>query len=186
MSLAADRRQVYLSLMIDGVGSAPFSAVTIPPIEAPPVSYREQVIEASRAQFTAARAGIEKAIIEELAASAASPAPFDARMRKKPVQYTPPIRQSVDVVKPFAHRPPAPDERSAQPIVPRPPVATKSPDDLKTILRSMTAKSGVEKEHKQTQNQQSLKGVLAEVLGKSKQETVNSKQPEPPREKKTV
>src|SRR3989338_3416875 len=38
--VALDRRQIYLSLMIDGVGSAPFSAVTIPPIEAPPVSHR--------------------------------------------------------------------------------------------------------------------------------------------------
>src|ERR1035437_1362767 len=36
-----DRRQIYLTLMIDGVGSAPFSAVTIPPIEQPSVSYRE-------------------------------------------------------------------------------------------------------------------------------------------------
>ena len=185
-----DRRQVYLSLMIDGVGSAPFSAVTIPPIEAPPVSYREQVIKASRAQFTAARAGIEKAIIEELAASAASPAPFDARMRKKPVQYTPPIRQSVSVARPFAHRPPAPDERSAQPIVPRPPVATKNAEDLKTILRNMTAKTSAEKEKKQTEHQQSLKGVLTDVITRSQQPATNKQQPtqhaaaEPPREKK--
>src|ERR1035437_4763354 len=45
-----DRRQIYLTLMIDGVGSAPFSAVTIPPIEQPSVSYREQVVASSRAQ----------------------------------------------------------------------------------------------------------------------------------------
>ena len=85
--------------------------------------------------------GIEKAIIEELAGER-------GRLRrrlthecgKKPVQYTPPIRQSVSVAKPFAHRPPALDERSAQPIVPRPLVATKNAEDLKTILRNMTAK----------------------------------------------
>ncbi|HQT83210.1 MAG TPA: TraM recognition domain-containing protein, partial [Candidatus Paceibacterota bacterium] len=47
-----DKRQIYLTLMIDGVGSAPFSAVTIPPIEAPSVSYRKQVIAESREQFT--------------------------------------------------------------------------------------------------------------------------------------
>src|SRR3990167_8121478 len=79
-----DRRQVYMSLMIDGVGSAPFSAVTIPPIEAPPVSYRERVITASRARFAAPRANIENAIMKELAASAAAPAPIDARMRRTP------------------------------------------------------------------------------------------------------
>jgi len=43
-----DKRQIYMTLMIDGVGSTPFSAVTIPPIEAPPVSYRDQVIASSR------------------------------------------------------------------------------------------------------------------------------------------
>lgn len=54
----------------------------------------------------------------------------------------------------------------------------------------MTAKTGVEKEKKQTEHQQSLKGVLADVLQKSKQETTDKQQPkqhaaaEPPREKK--
>src|SRR3990167_2417909 len=81
-----DKRQVYLTLMIDGVGSAPFSAITIPPIEAPPVSFREQVIASSRTQFTAPRARIENSIIEELSVSAASAAPADARM----FRYTPP------------------------------------------------------------------------------------------------
>lgn len=79
-----DRRQVYLTLMIDGVGSAPFSAVTIPPIEAPAVSYRKQVLASSHEQFTASRANIETAIMEELAASALSEAPADARMRRRP------------------------------------------------------------------------------------------------------
>ena len=179
-----DRRQVYLSLMIDGVGSAPFSAVTIPPIEAPPVSYREQIIEASRAQFTAARAGVENVIIQELAASAASPAPFDARMRKKPVQYTPPIRQSANAARPFAPRPATslpPREQAREFVQKPPPVATKSPEDLKSILRAMTAKNTVEREHKQTQNQQSLKGVLAEVLQKSTQEVQKPVAVSPPR-----
>ena len=87
-----DRRQIYLTLMIDGVGSQPFSAVTIPPIEAPPVSYREQVIASSRAQFTAQRAGIEKLIIEELAASTAAPMPLDMRMRKRQRRANRPAR----------------------------------------------------------------------------------------------
>jgi type IV secretory pathway TraG/TraD family ATPase VirD4 len=41
--------QIYLTLMIDGVGSKPFSAETIPPIEAPHISYREDVVVHSRA-----------------------------------------------------------------------------------------------------------------------------------------
>lgn len=200
--VSLDRRQVYLSLMIDGVGSQPFSAVTIPPIEAPPVSYKEQVIASSREQFTAPRAGIEKSIVDELMASAASPAPFDARMKKKPkpVGAMPPsVSQSRDA-KPageekmvwprhaepgrgeprtFLKRPA--DERPAQPFIQRPPMErpappSKSAEDLKAILRKMTEKSGMEKEKKQTEQQNSLKGALADVLEKGKQKTVGSTQ----------
>lgn len=43
--------QIYLTLMIDGVGSPPFSAETIAPIEAPAISYRNDAVMASRAQY---------------------------------------------------------------------------------------------------------------------------------------
>lgn len=172
-----DRRQIYLTLMIDGVGSEPFSAVTIPPIEAPPTSHREQVIKESRAQFTALRAGIENALIEELSASAAAAAPLDARMRKKPVPRAPLQREEVkrEEVKPFTPKPFVPRERVKE-FIPRPPVATKSSEDLKSILRTMTAKTGAEIEQKKSQQRQSLKGTLADVLQKSKQEAVSSRQ----------
>ncbi|MDP3645710.1 MAG: type IV secretion system DNA-binding domain-containing protein [bacterium] len=51
--------QIYLTLMIDGVGSAPFSAETIPPIEHPPVSYRQDVVNYSRATYSRPRAEME-------------------------------------------------------------------------------------------------------------------------------
>ncbi len=54
--------QIYLTLMIDGIGSAPFSAITLPPIENPGASYRDAVIAASRKQFSQKRAGVEEAI----------------------------------------------------------------------------------------------------------------------------
>lgn len=54
--------QIYLKLMIDGVGSQPFSATTLPPIERPVVSLREQVITSSRAMFAAPRSKVEEAI----------------------------------------------------------------------------------------------------------------------------
>ena len=60
--------QIYLSLMIDGIGSRPFSATTIPPIEPPPRSYRKEVIDSSRELYSAPRASIEEAIVTELAA----------------------------------------------------------------------------------------------------------------------
>ena len=54
--------QIYLTLMIDGVGSAPFSAETIPPIEPPAISYREDIIHASRASFARTRNEVENTI----------------------------------------------------------------------------------------------------------------------------
>ncbi|MBU3968662.1 type IV secretion system DNA-binding domain-containing protein [Patescibacteria group bacterium] len=56
--------QVYLKLLIDGISSQPFSARTMPPITAPPVSYRERIIENSRKRFAKPRAEVEKYIIE--------------------------------------------------------------------------------------------------------------------------
>lgn len=43
--------QVYLRLMIDGVGSKPFSAHTLDPIQRPPHSYAEAVIAHSRTTY---------------------------------------------------------------------------------------------------------------------------------------
>ncbi len=61
-------RQIYLTLMIDGLGSRPFSAVTIPPIEPPRKIYRDEVIASSRRLFATERQHIEKAIFDELSA----------------------------------------------------------------------------------------------------------------------
>ncbi len=194
-----DKRQVYLTLMIDGVGSAPFSAITIPPIEAPPVSYREQVLSSSRAQFTAPRAGVEKSIMEELAVSAASEVPMDARLKRRPSptegqkKSISPTQVQREVPKPLTPSPakeiqsvksePAqtivsegvsnqrhsvPSE-PPKPFVPRQNIPTKSADDLKSILRTMTTKTGVEKEQKKSEHQQSLKGALADVLNRGGQ-----------------
>jgi hypothetical protein len=55
--------QIYLTLMIDGIGSAPFSAVTLPPIEQHGLSCKEMVIHSSRRQFAKGRAEVEEAIV---------------------------------------------------------------------------------------------------------------------------
>jgi hypothetical protein len=56
--------QIYLKLMIDGVASAPFSATTLPGIPLPEVSFRSQVIDISRKNFTQPKAEVEKVISE--------------------------------------------------------------------------------------------------------------------------
>lgn len=56
------RFQFYISLMIDEVGSKPFSAVGLPPLPKPEVSFRTQVIDASRAQFAFPRESVKQVI----------------------------------------------------------------------------------------------------------------------------
>lgn len=56
------RYQMYLTLMIDGVGSPPFSATGLPPIDEPEISFRDDIILASRTQYGRPRAEIEEAL----------------------------------------------------------------------------------------------------------------------------
>ncbi len=56
--------QIYLKLMIDGISSQPFSAVTMEPIKLPQDSAIDKVIAASRAQFARSRASVEQMIEE--------------------------------------------------------------------------------------------------------------------------
>lgn len=56
--------QMYLKLMIDGVASQPFSAVGLPPWPKPEISFRQQVTEMSRQNYTKPKVEVEKAIEE--------------------------------------------------------------------------------------------------------------------------
>ncbi len=51
--------QIYLTLMIDGIGSRPFSAITLPPIKTPDVLNVDRVIAASRKAYARPRAEVE-------------------------------------------------------------------------------------------------------------------------------
>ncbi len=84
--------QVYLKLMIDGVGSQPFSATTLPPIERPAVSSREKVIESSRATFSIPRAKVEADIQAwhlPIIPVAPAPKPMDRPIPRKEEPSTP-------------------------------------------------------------------------------------------------
>jgi hypothetical protein len=54
--------QIYLTLMIDGVGSPPFSATTLPPFDASPEDNTQKVLEYSRRQFGKPREEVQNAI----------------------------------------------------------------------------------------------------------------------------
>lgn len=54
--------QIYLKLMIDGIGSQPFSATTLGPIAKPEKSFAERIIEESRTSYAKHRSGVHEEI----------------------------------------------------------------------------------------------------------------------------
>jgi hypothetical protein len=74
--------QVYLRLMIDGVGSQPFSARMLPPIEKPPISYEQAVIAYTRTTYAKPRF-----VVEEEIAKFYTPVVKDAPPKKSDQQY---------------------------------------------------------------------------------------------------
>ena len=58
------KRQIYLKLMIDGVASRAFSAMTMDTIKRLPVSNRQRIIEYSREHYAARREDVEKKIAD--------------------------------------------------------------------------------------------------------------------------
>jgi hypothetical protein len=51
--------QIYLRLMIDGIGSQPFSATTLPPLERPENNLVDEIMKLSRQKYTRPRAEVE-------------------------------------------------------------------------------------------------------------------------------
>lgn len=187
--------QMYLTLMINGVGSRPFSAVTIPPIEPPAHSFKKEVIEMSRKQFGNVRAGIEESIFTELASTDAENGPPEP-----PAKRTYPPKSaggaSSSAPRPTENRAPRPsndrpreerprrDEPRAQEERPRPQQQSQAPqktsEDLKAILRGMTDSAAKDKESakpKPKDGPSPLKGALADVL---KKESPSTNTPFPP------
>ncbi len=82
--------QIYLTLMIDGIGSAPFSARTIEPVNLPKVTFAEEVIEYSREMYSKPRAEVE-ALVEQMGLSEARKGKKANKNKKKkaPVQSKP-------------------------------------------------------------------------------------------------
>lgn len=166
--------QMYLTLMIDGVGSRPFSAQTIPPIEPPVRSFKKEVIEMSRQQFGNKRDAIETSIFEELASTDGENPPAEPAKRtftKAPAASSAPRSENRPAPRPRseAERPrrEEPPRRERAPQQSAPP--QKTAEDLKSILRGMTESAAKEKEKskpKPKEGPSPLKGALADVLQK--------------------
>ncbi len=123
--------QIYLSLMIDGVGSQPFSAQTLPPLERPPVSCRDMVIGASQRNFAKDRTSVEKIVLDlhtpvpapakEKDATRTTQSAYNSNKQKAPAQ---PIKRAPDTV--------------VKKPQPKTHVPEKKPEDLRAILSRLS------------------------------------------------
>lgn len=139
--------QMYLKLMIDGVGSQPFSAQSLPPIAEPAISYRPQVMESSRALYGHPRSDVEAYIrLQTLGPevkpadmkSTQSSAPREASVSKPAPSVAPirPVERPVENRQPVVPRPvstapsPRPDRRDERKVeAPKKPLPTPPPDE---------------------------------------------------------
>ena len=129
--------QVYLTLMIDGVGSPPFSATTLPPFDPPPAQFVNDVVASSRTQFSAPRDDVEKAIAVWQAAetglekdekpSKPRPASRAPASRAEPGAHAPASLSSASYGAPQPERPPAALASAPVPPSPPPPARPAAP-----------------------------------------------------------
>lgn len=102
--------QVYLTLMIDGVGSPPFSATTLPPFDLPRERFAREVMESSRRAYGKPRAEVEEAIKKWHEADPHAPEPKPKRpstsFRTNDYARRDAPRQASFVPPPTAHTPP--------------------------------------------------------------------------------
>lgn len=158
--------QIYLTLMIDGVGSPPFSAVTIPPIKPPLRTFEREVVNASRITYGGARQGVEAAVFADLASTAQALADAGAAAaaakkgskgppwpkRDGPRQDLPP-RPS----RPDAPRPEKPRER--EPLLPE--VSLGDNKDLRDILKKLSSEETAKRSEKPREEKTALKEAVA-------------------------
>jgi len=137
--------QMYLKLMIDGVGSQPFSAQSLPPIAEPAISYKAKVLESSRSQYGRPRADVEAYTRLQMLGSEASAKPTVAPPRPettpKPISSVPrdinklqPIRETPRPAPAPSVRPPRDERREERrderrPEAPKKPLPTPPPEE---------------------------------------------------------
>jgi hypothetical protein len=182
--------QIYLTLMIDGVGSPPFSATTLPPFDPPPQNFVAEVLRNSREQYGNPREDVEAAIAKthedgqvvakpKEAPKPAAAAPVEHIPRPKPVEAPAP-RAAAHT--PAAHAPAhhAPEKKVEKPHSPRPPEPKKeTPPPLSgaTSLKEALAQVTGHKAPAPHTHAPDLKSVLHNVAPKAEAVPENSNTP---------
>ncbi len=134
--------QIYLTMMIDGVGSQPFSALTLPPIKEEARSWKPEIIESSRRLYARPKAAVEADIAEWViqrppGAAEAQPAPGGKRPAGRPeVRRDAPATASVVTVSKRHVEP----EKVAKPAPRRPEPVAPATVSLKSLAQKAEGK----------------------------------------------
>ncbi|MCD5381178.1 MAG: type IV secretory system conjugative DNA transfer family protein, partial [Candidatus Pacebacteria bacterium] len=145
--------QIYLTLMIEGIGSQPFSATTMAPVELPDNSCRELVVESSRKSYTKDRVGVEK-IVADLHTPVVEEKPkksFDKRQNNNQGKQFPPRSKNSNAENPRGGSVPGQSTTFKKQVT-----NEKTPGDLRQILSKMKPQAS------KSQNSDNSVGVKVE------------------------
>lgn len=168
--------QMYLRLMIDGVGSSPFSATGMPPIPEPPANFVPQVIESSRAQFAHPRAQVEDEVRKQTMSD-----PEEESRKGPPSKKPQGDGRHPQAPRPHDKKEPRPEDRLNKDRPPKRDVPQPPPDDsggfqsLKDLKAGQPQKKGVTPESKAD-----LRQALAALAGIQPQAKPAAEAPQAP------
>lgn len=143
--------QIYLTLMIDGVGSQPFSAVTLPPVETPPKSHKHMAIKRSQQNYSKPRAEVEQMVVdshapEERLETAVEKGSGNKGGFTKPSGF---LKVGTEQNSPQKKSGNGSLKNNQNTSTKKPKPKEKTPEDLRNILAEMSG-TNVSKESKQT------------------------------------
>ena len=142
------RYQLYLTLMIDGIGSPPFSAVTLPPFPLLQESHRDKIIEHSRQAYAQPRVMVEQEIAKWHSEASFTGVPPTAKPTSPPIFVAKPIFPSL-----------------------RPPVTTETSKLAVSLaaLRPMSGSSGrrIVSETEKAKSKEELRRSLEKIMTKA-------------------
>jgi len=160
--------QIYLTLSIDGVGSSPFSATTLPPIKATNTSLKDQIIARVRQTYARSRAVVEEEIThwhepvikptEKAASARREGASAPARQGSAVGEAGPPARPKPAQVPVIPEIEPKPEPES------KPKPETKPATPPQSFSLGILNQARSQSKESNDQHKKELKNLLNEVL----------------------
>ncbi|MFW5853591.1 MAG: type IV secretion system DNA-binding domain-containing protein [Patescibacteria group bacterium] len=155
--------QIYLSLMIDGVGSPPFSATTLPSIVNTENSFKDEIIAQSRKTYASTRDLTETGINTWM--SGEQP----PNSKESPAESKNPSPKRKDKPKPKPEEPKKPKQQFSSKKKEDKPQETVSLKDLQTKNKE---KDKTKNKTANSEHRQQLREALSELMAEEKTETV--------------